>query len=621
MLHCCNQKSLLISFLNPLSLVFTFSLILIFLLLFGSWDGVLAKTYKGAELRTNEIFLYGRFEVRMKSAAGSGLLSSFFTYYDPVVYPAPWNEIDIEILGRYANRIQYNIITPGQINHVIDTTLAYIPHVAFHVYAFEWTPDYVAWLVDGFELYRETSSHVQELTYEQKTMMNIWPPDNPDWAGSLNPLILPIFAYYDWVKYYEYAPGWGDNFSLQWNDDFDSWNQVRWGKGTHTWQGNLCDFIPENAVFQDGYLILCLTNETNIGYSGAPIIDEDSEPPYLVWARNYPGFVKVFFSEALDPITAQDPANYNIPPLTVNQAQLLSDNRTVNLRVSNLDPNQSYNLIVNGVKDLAATPNTINNKVILTKTTPQLPIHINVGGNLWQNYLADQIWTEAKEYGYVGGTAVQLPDTLEILNTQEDTVFHSELRDLTFYEVRLPEGRYDITLQFAETEYSSPSSRQFDVMAENQVVINALNIFVEAGLQMNTAVERVISDFEVTDGVLNLYFAAVNGEPVLSGIKVELLTTGIREKSLLPTNFSWNLFPNPFNSRFTLEYQLQQLQDVEIQLYTIQGQLVRTLFRNKQTAGVYTQRFQLPNLSTGIYLIALKVDRKLVGVKKAVYLK
>jgi len=582
---------------------------------------VYPKTYKGAELRTNDSYLYGRFEVRLKSAAGSGLLSSFFTYHDPTVYPYPWNEIDIEILGRYANRIQYNIITPGQVNHVIDTTLAYMPHTSFHVYAFEWTPDFVAWLVDGFELYRETRSHVQELIYPQKTMMNIWPPDYVSWVGSLNPVILPIYAYYDWVKYYEYTPGSGDNFTLQWSEHFDTWNQVRWSKGTHTWQGNLCDFIPENAVFQDGYLILCLTNETNIGYSGAAIIDQDNLAPYLVWARNYPGFVKVFFSETLDPVSAQNPANYIIPPLTVNQASLLADQRTVNLSVDNLDQNQAYNLIVSGVKDLAATPNTMVNQIILTKPTPQFPIQINAGGDAWQNYLGDQIWTEKKEYGRVNGTAIQLPDTLEILNTGEDTVFHSELRNLTFYEIRLPEGRYDITLQFAETQYNSPSARLFDVFMENQLVINDLNIYVEAGLQKNTAVEKVISDFMVNDGVLDLYFQAATGEPVLSGIKVELLTTGLRERSILPENFSWNLFPNPFNSQFTLEYQLPGMQAVEIQLYTIQGQLVRTLFRDRQAAGVYTQRFQLPDLSTGIYLITLKIDQRLTGVKKAVYLK
>ena len=36
--------------------------------------------YGGGELYTKESFLYGRFEVRMKSAEGGGIVSSFFLY-------------------------------------------------------------------------------------------------------------------------------------------------------------------------------------------------------------------------------------------------------------------------------------------------------------------------------------------------------------------------------------------------------------------------------------------------------------------------------------------------------------------------------------------------------------
>lgn len=35
------------------------------------------KPYRGAEYRTKQAFTYGRFEVRMKSAQLSGMLSSF----------------------------------------------------------------------------------------------------------------------------------------------------------------------------------------------------------------------------------------------------------------------------------------------------------------------------------------------------------------------------------------------------------------------------------------------------------------------------------------------------------------------------------------------------------------
>jgi hypothetical protein len=411
---------------------------------FGVIGNLSAKQYKGAELRTYDSFLYGRFEVRMKSAAGSGLLSSFFTYHDTPNVPAQWNEIDIEILGQYSDQIQYNIITQGQINHVVDKIVRFNPHQAFHVYAIEWTPDYVAWQVDGFEIYRETASHVQQLFYAQKNMMNIWPPDYPSWVGPFDPSILPVFAFYDWVKYYEYTPGAGDNFTLLWEDNFDNWNQVRWGKGTHTWYGNNCDFIPQNAVFQDGYFILCLTDSINIGYSGEPVTDLDADAAYMVWARAYQDHVKIFFSEEVDPVTAEDINNYQLLLTTVTNASLLKNNRTVRLEAANIDPNQAYTLIVSGINDLAQPPNTMGTQVLLTIKPLLIPIQIDAGGYGVQNYLNEQIWTEALEYGYTGGDIIDLPDTLQINNTTEDEVFRSELRNLTFYQVRLE--KLNITL-------------------------------------------------------------------------------------------------------------------------------------------------------------------------------
>ena len=74
------------------------------------------KPYRGAEYRTLGTMRYGRFEVRMRSAGVSGMLSSFFTYYDPA---NPWNEIDIEIMGRYSNEVQFNTIVPANTNHVL----------------------------------------------------------------------------------------------------------------------------------------------------------------------------------------------------------------------------------------------------------------------------------------------------------------------------------------------------------------------------------------------------------------------------------------------------------------------------------------------------------------------
>ncbi|MGA9119157.1 MAG: family 16 glycosylhydrolase, partial [Bacteroidota bacterium] len=160
--------------------------------IFFSSSAPAQKPYRGAEYRTIGTMTYGRFEVRMRSAPVSGMLSSFFTYYDAA---SPWNEIDIETMGRYSNEIQFNTIVPANgNNHVQRQTVPFNPHAAFHVLGFEWTPDYVAWRIDGEEVYRQTGTHISQLVKPQKIMMNVWQPADVSWAGSFSAAQLPVYA-------------------------------------------------------------------------------------------------------------------------------------------------------------------------------------------------------------------------------------------------------------------------------------------------------------------------------------------------------------------------------------------------------------------------------------------
>ena len=238
------------------------------------------KPYRGAEYRTIENYQYGRFEVRMKSALGSGIVSSFFTINDywaeGLSNTENWKEIDFEVLGQHTNKIQTNIITAYETHHVELHTLLYNPHVGFHTYAFEWTPDNISFYIDDQLVRHDENNYIQTLDSGQKIMMNIWQPIWEDWVGPFDENVLPVYAFYDWVKYYSYTPGSGDygsnnNFTLDWVDDFDYFNFDRWQKATHTWSANNAQFVQENAVLQYGYLILCLTDNTTSGYSGDPL--------------------------------------------------------------------------------------------------------------------------------------------------------------------------------------------------------------------------------------------------------------------------------------------------------------------------------------------------------------
>ena len=212
--------------------------------------------YYGSALKALEPVLYGKFETRIKPAQGDGLVSSFFTFNDSCCTHTPWNEIDIELLGRYEHVVDMNAITWGQSSHVRQHYVPFNPHQDFHIYGFEWTPDYVAWFIDGEEIYRQDEGHIQEMSYSQKIHMNIWNPVYDHWVGVWDDRILPRFSYYDYVSYASYTPGEGDigtnqNFTLEWHDDFDSFDSTRWEKRhNHTFGGNQSTAIQENVVSQ-----------------------------------------------------------------------------------------------------------------------------------------------------------------------------------------------------------------------------------------------------------------------------------------------------------------------------------------------------------------------------------
>ncbi len=157
------------------------------------------KLYAGAEYRTRDSFLYGKFEVRMKFASGSGVVSSFFTYKDPS-HPR-WNEIDIEVLGRDTRKMQFTHWwnkTPDFKPVTYD--LDFAVDEDFHIYVFEWLPKYIKWYIDG-KLMHTAADNIPDLS--QKIMMNIWICNLTDWAGKFDKNILPVYAEYDYVKYYE----------------------------------------------------------------------------------------------------------------------------------------------------------------------------------------------------------------------------------------------------------------------------------------------------------------------------------------------------------------------------------------------------------------------------------
>lgn len=578
---------------------------------------VAAKNYKGAELRTREAYTYGRFEVRMQAAQREGMLASFFTYHDG---GGPWNEIDLEILGRYSDDVQFNTITAGQNSHLRHQAVSFNPHLDFHTYAFEWTPAYVAWFIDGVEAYRQTEAHIAMLVSEQKIMMNVWKPAFTNWVGSWSDDVLPAFAYYDWVSYAAYTPGAGDtgtdnNFSRQWKDDFDFWDQTRWEKGTHTFNGNDCDFVPENVVFRDGLMILCLTVPDNLGY-------DDRNPPVAKWARLSGNNVTVRFSEEIDQTVAEQRSNYVIPGVAITAAQLLPDQMSVQLATAGLDSSVTHTLVVLRARDRAAAPNTSAARAVsVIKETPvTLPLQINVGGAQQDDFSADQQWHEQVEYGFQDGSAKSWPADLEIANTDDDAIYRSERGGLVFYRVRVPNGSYRVTLMMAENNFTAAGMRVFDVFAEGKMMVDDLDLYQEAGT--HAAHVKTLEAVAVTDGILDLHFAAVIKDPVLNGLVIEPATaSGIRAPAAAPQQFYLaQCFPNPFNGATRIRYELAVAEGMRLQVFDLLGNVVFQKDLGVQPAGTREFTWQAVDTSgqplrSGVYFYSLGGKQRLAARK------
>lgn len=155
-------------------------------------------SYSGGEFRTRKFYGYGRYEVSMKAIRNDGVVASFFTYTGPSDNN-PWDEIDIEILGKDPTKVQFNYFTNGRGNNEYMHELGFDASEDFHTYAFEWYEDKIIWYVDGVEVH---SADKRIPVTKGKIMMNAWCGTGVDgWLSAFDDSNLPVMAEYQWIKY------------------------------------------------------------------------------------------------------------------------------------------------------------------------------------------------------------------------------------------------------------------------------------------------------------------------------------------------------------------------------------------------------------------------------------
>ncbi|OJV87544.1 MAG: licheninase [Bacteroidia bacterium 44-10] len=166
-----------------------------------------------ARLNTSESWTYGYFEARLRVPGGKGTWPAFWMMPKNFESWPDDGEIDImEYVGYRPNIVQSSIHTKAY-NHVQQSEKTATKPIQnaeteFHVYATEWTPDYIKGFVDGVEYFHFPN--------DKKGNKDTWPFDAPfylklnlawggDWGGSqgVDETKLPATYEIDYVRVFQ----------------------------------------------------------------------------------------------------------------------------------------------------------------------------------------------------------------------------------------------------------------------------------------------------------------------------------------------------------------------------------------------------------------------------------
>ncbi|MFO7809961.1 MAG: T9SS type A sorting domain-containing protein, partial [Candidatus Delongbacteria bacterium] len=101
----------------------------------------------------------------------------------------------------------------------------------------------------------------------------------------------------------------------------------------------------------------------------------------------------------------------------------------------------------------------------------------------------------------------------------------------------------------------------------------------------------------------------------------EWQSVGIENSTVPLSTKLYQNYPNPFNPVTTISYALSEAAEVELNIYNMNGQIVRSLVNGKVDSGIYRVQFNADNLASGLYVYKLKVDGKFVQSRKMMLLK
>jgi len=145
---------------------------------------------------------------------------------------------------------------------------------------------------------------------------------------------------------------------------------------------------------------------------------------------------------------------------------------------------------------------------------------INMGGPTVDNWLADVFRTS----GETQTSTFVTTDTSGVSNPPPSQVFQSgDTAPILAYQLPVPDGTYNISLEFSESDTSASTQRLFDIVLNGTTVATKYDIYAQAGDRYNTAVEATFSVTASRGSGINLQLITrdtIGYGAILNGLRV-----------------------------------------------------------------------------------------------------
>jgi len=282
------------------------------------------------------------------------------------------------------------------------------------------------------------------------------------------------------------------------------------------------------------------------------------------------------------------------------------------------------------------------------------------GRDYWNLELGDSIFVNITPYeNYIAGyisTESSLPLGVELedftIHAQNDSVTLSSSRSRNYgeYYKSVPPGNWDVWIEGPGNMMSKPFKYQRITMHTSDIhdidfVVNEISCRVQAtitGIPLDSIPQTVANCYgdslypycyyllaEIDSGETQYDFNVCDGNwifspPVISGyhsrdtivtiydsdtlIEIDFpyeIGEGLRETQK-PLDWGVRNFPNPFNSTVNIEYSIPAKSNININIYNILGENIKSLFSGIRSPGIYSLKWNGKddkgnNCPTGIY--------------------